>query len=75
MTVTAAASPAIETDGGTMRFPAGKALRLEVTGGPGSDIHTEGEKDFGTFGAAGGDDRVFLLPRGDRKICDAAFPK
>jgi homoserine O-acetyltransferase len=29
MTVTAAASPAIETDGGTMRFPAGKALRLD----------------------------------------------
>ena len=29
MTVTAAASPAIETKGGTMRFPAGKALRLD----------------------------------------------
>jgi homoserine O-acetyltransferase len=29
MTVTAAASPAIETNGGTMRFPAGKALRLD----------------------------------------------
>jgi homoserine O-acetyltransferase len=29
MTVTAAASPAVETNGGTMRFPAGKALRLD----------------------------------------------
>jgi homoserine O-acetyltransferase len=29
MTGTAAASPAIETDGGTLRFPAGKALRLD----------------------------------------------
>ena len=29
MTATAAASPAIETDGGTLRFPAGKALRLD----------------------------------------------
>jgi homoserine O-acetyltransferase len=29
MTVTAAASPTIETNGGTMRFPAGKALRLD----------------------------------------------
>ncbi|MGH6909679.1 MAG: homoserine O-acetyltransferase MetX [Phenylobacterium sp.] len=29
MTVKAAASPTIETNGGTMRFPAGKALRLD----------------------------------------------
>jgi homoserine O-acetyltransferase len=29
MTATAAASPAIETNGGTLRFPAGKALRLD----------------------------------------------
>ncbi len=66
----------LEADGGTFTLtPRGKALRLEVTGGAGSDIHTEGEKDFGTFGAAGGDDRVFLLPRGDRAVCDAAFPK
>jgi len=66
----------LEADGGTFTLtPRGKALRLEVSGGRGSDIHAEGEKDFGTFGAPGSDDRVFLLPRGDRKICDAAFPK
>jgi homoserine O-acetyltransferase len=29
MTAKAAASPAIDTDGGTLRFPAGKALRLD----------------------------------------------
>ena len=66
----------LEADGGTFTLtPRGNMLRLAVTGGPGSDIHTEGEKDFGTFGAPGSDDRVFLLPRSDRKICDAAFPK
>jgi len=66
----------LEADGGTFTLtPRGEALRLEVTGGRGSDIHTEGEKDFGTFGAPGSDDRVFLLPRGDRAVCDAAFPK
>lgn len=66
----------LEADGGTFTLtPRGDALRLQVTGGAGSDIHTEGEKDFGTFGAPGSDDRVFLLPRGDRAVCDAAFPK
>ena len=28
---------------------------------------------FGAFGGRGSDDRVFILPRGDRKACDAAF--
>ena len=36
---------------------------------------TEGATDFGQFGGKGTDDRVFILPRGDRSICDAAFPK
>ena len=63
----------LEADGGTfVLIPRGDALRLEVTGGPGSDIHTEGEKDFGEFGGPGTDDRVFILPRADRKLCDAA---
>jgi hypothetical protein len=66
----------LEADGGTFTLtPRGDALRLEVTGGPGSDIHAEGEKDFGEFGAPGSDDRVFILSRGDRAMCDAAFPK
>lgn len=66
----------LEADGGTLSLtPRGDALRLEVTGGAGSDIHAEGEKDFGEFGGPGTDDRVFILPRGDRKTCDAAFPK
>jgi len=66
----------LEADGGTFTLtPRGNMLRLAVTGGAGSDIHTEGEKDFGTFGAPGSNDRVFLLPRGDRAMCDAAFPK
>jgi hypothetical protein len=66
----------LEADGGTLTLtPRGDVLRLEVTGGAGSDIHAEGEKDFGEFGGPGTDDRVFILPRGDRKTCDAAFPK
>ena len=66
----------LEADGGTFTLmPRGDALRLEVTGGAGSDIHAEGEKDFGAFGAPGSDDRVFILPRADRTLCDAAFPK
>ena len=40
-----------------------------------ADIHAEGEKDFGSFGARGSDDRIFILPLGDRAMCDAAFPK
>lgn len=66
----------LEADGGSfVLIPRGDALRLEVIGGAGSDIHAEGEKDFGSFGAPGSDDRVFLLPRADRKLCDTATPK
>ncbi|AXK81476.1 hypothetical protein DW352_13735 [Pseudolabrys taiwanensis] len=65
----------LEADGGTFNlYPRGEALRLEITGGPSSDIHTEGAKDFGEFGGPGTDDRVFILPRADRKLCDAAKP-
>jgi hypothetical protein len=65
----------LEADGGTFTLtPRGDALRLEVTGGRGSDIHTEGEKDFGTFGAPGSDDRVFILRRADPKTCEAVLP-
>jgi len=66
----------LEADGGTLTLtPRGDALRLEVSGGADSDIHAEGEKDFGEFGGPGTDDRVFILPRADRKACDAAFAK
>jgi hypothetical protein len=66
----------LEADGGSFTLtPRGEALRLEVTGGPDADIHTEGASDFGSFGGRGSDDRVFILSRGDRKTCDAAFPK
>lgn len=65
---------ALEADGGTFTLtPRGDALRLDITGGAGADIHTEGVNDFGSFGGRGSDDRVFVLPRGDRAACDAAF--
>ncbi len=64
----------LEADGGTLILtPRGDALRLEVAGGADADIHAEGMNDFGAFGGRGSDDRVFILPRGDRKACDAAF--
>jgi hypothetical protein len=63
----------LEADGGTfVLIPRGDALRLEITGGPDADIHAEGGKDCGEFGGRGSDDRAFLLPRTDRKLCDAA---
>lgn len=65
----------LEADGGALTLTQrGDTLRLEVAGGRDADIHTEGEKDFGSFGGRGSDDRVFVLRRGDRKTCDAAFP-
>ena len=65
----------LDADGGRIRLtPRGDALTLEVVGGKGSDIHVEGAKDFGAFGALGSDDRVFILPRAERKLCDV-FPK
>lgn len=62
----------LDADGGRIRLiPAGTALRLEVVSRGGENaIAVEGAKDFGEFGAPGGDDRVFILPRADRKICD-----
>lgn len=62
----------LDADGGTIRLtPQGDALRLEVTGGGGGadQIAVEGRKDFAQFGAAGNDDRVFVLPRANRKLC------
>lgn len=62
----------LDADGGTIRLtPQGDALRLEVTGGGGGtdQITVEGLKDFAQFGAPGSDDRVFVLPRADRKLC------
>jgi hypothetical protein len=61
-------------DGGTFHLtPQGAALKLDVTGGGGGtdEIQVEGMKDFGSFGAPGSDDRSFILPPADRKICDA----
>ena len=52
----------------------GDALRLDVTGGGGgtNQIAVEGRKDFAQFGAAGNDDRVFVLSRANRKLCSNA---
>jgi hypothetical protein len=64
----------LEADGGKFRLtPEGDGLRLEVTGGGGGtdQIVAEGT-DWGTFGGPGSDDRVFILRRADRKLCDAA---
>lgn len=67
---------ALEADGGMLTLTPDKdALRLTVAGSAGADIHAEGEKDFGSFGGRGSDDRVFILRRGDRSVCDAAFPQ
>jgi hypothetical protein len=61
----------LEEDGGDIRLvPSGNSLRLEVLG---SDIHFE-DGDVSTFGERGSDDRVFLLPRADRMLCEAAKP-
>ena len=66
----------LEADGGTFVLtPSGDSLRLEVTGGAASEIHAEGEKDFGAVGAPGSDDRVFILPRAERKLCEDSLPK
>ena len=68
----------LDADGGTIRLtPAGDGLKLQVTGGGGGtdQIAVEGSKDFGEFGGPGSDDRVFILPRADRKLCDAALPQ
>lgn len=56
----------LDADGGTIRLmPQGDALRLEVT----RQIAVEGRKDFAGFGIPDGGDRVFILPRADRKLC------
>lgn len=63
----------LDADGGSFKLiPRGDALRLEVSGPPEATIHAEGSRDFGEFGGPGGDDRVFVLPHADRKLCDAA---
>jgi hypothetical protein len=64
----------LDADGGKFHLtPEGDGLRLEVTGGGGGtdQIVAEGT-DWGEFGAPGGDDRVFILRRADRKLCSAA---
>ena len=68
----------LDADGGQIRLtPSGNALRLEVTGGGGGtdQIVAEGAKDFGEFGGKGSDDRVFILPRAARSVCESALQK
>jgi hypothetical protein len=66
----------LEADGGRLTLtPRGKDLQLEVGGGPDGEINAEGEKDFGSFGGRGSDDRIFILRRSDRTVCDNAFPR
>ncbi len=61
----------LDSDGGRIRLtPAGTGLRLQVMSPSG--ISVEGEKDAGDFGGPGGDDRVFMLMRAERKVCDEA---
>ncbi len=56
----------LEEDGGHIRLmPRGNSLRLEVLG---SDISFE--DGAVSIGKVGSDDRVFLLPRADRKLCE-----
>jgi hypothetical protein len=64
----------LDADGGKLRLiPEGDGLRLEVTGGGGGtdQIVVEGS-DWGRFGTPGGGDRVFILRRADRRLCNAA---
>ena len=65
----------LEADGGKFRLtPEGDGLRLQITGGGGGtdQIVAEGT-DWGMFGGPGSDDRVFILRRANRKLCDAAI--
>ena len=64
----------LDADGGKVRLtPEGDGLRLEITdGGRGTDqIVVEGT-DWGEFGTPCGDDRVFILRRADRRLCNMA---
>jgi len=64
----------LDADGGKFRLtPEGDGLRLEVTGGGGGtdQIVVEGT-DWGMFGTPDSGDRVFILRRADRKLCNAA---
>jgi hypothetical protein len=68
----------LDADGGSIRLiPDRDALRLHVIGGGGGTdrIVVEGAADFGKFGAPGSDDRAFVLPRADRKLCNAAVAR
>jgi len=68
----------LDADGGQIKLtPSGRALRLEVTSGGGGtgQVAAEGAKDFGEFGGKGSDDRVFILPRAARSVCDSAVQK
>ena len=48
-------------------------MRLEVTaGGSGTDQIVAEGTDWGMFGGPGSDDRVFILRRADRKLCNRA---
>ena len=64
----------LDGDGGEFRLtPEGDGLRLEVTvGGGGTDQIVAEGTDWGMFGKPGGGDRVFILRRADRKLCNAA---
>ena len=64
----------LDADGGKVRLtPEGDGLRLEITdGGGGTDqIVVEGT-DWGEFGTPCCDDRVFILRRADRRLCNMA---
>jgi hypothetical protein len=64
----------LDADGGKFRLtPEGSGLRLQITGGGGGtdQIVAEGT-DWGEFGARRSDDRVFILRRAERKLCNRA---
>jgi hypothetical protein len=68
----------LDADGGSIRLiPDRDALRLQVIGGGGGtdSIVVEGAAGFGKFGAPGSDDRAFILPRADRKLCNSAVAR
>jgi hypothetical protein len=68
----------LDADGGSIRLiPDRDALRLQVIGGGGGTdrIVVEGAAGFGKFGAPGSDDRAFVLPRADRKLCNPAVAR
>jgi hypothetical protein len=64
----------LDGGGGTFRLtPQSSALKFDVVEGADESgaLAVDNGDDFPVFGAPGSDDRAFILPPADRKVCDA----